>query len=60
MCRCVPCQQVTPGLPLSVVRRNGVSWTFTKCDFDDFNGYADKADEVLASRGINMDKYRYA
>ena len=41
-------------------RSNGVSWTFTKCDFDDFSGYADKADEVLAARGINMDSYRYA
>ncbi|KAL4857219.1 hypothetical protein ACK3TF_002516 [Chlorella vulgaris] len=38
---------------------NEVAWTFSKCDFDDFNGYADAADEVLKARGINMTNYEH-
>jgi hypothetical protein len=38
---------------------NEVAWTFSKCDFDDFNGYADAADLVLEARGINMTKYQH-
>lgn len=53
------CHYITSFPP--VLSSNGVSWTFTKCDFDDFNGYADKADEVLTTvRGIKMENYRYA
>ena len=38
---------------------NGVAWTFSKCDFDDFNGYADAVDEALAARGVNTAAYKY-
>ena len=36
-----------------------MAWTFSKCDFDDFNGYADAADEVLRARGVDLSKYKY-
>jgi hypothetical protein len=36
-----------------------VAWTFSKCDFDDFSGYADAADAVLAARGVNLGLYKY-
>ncbi|KAL4421234.1 hypothetical protein ABPG75_010525 [Micractinium tetrahymenae] len=38
---------------------NGVNWTFSKCDFDDFNGYAEAADEALRQRGVNLDAYKH-
>ncbi|KAL4421679.1 hypothetical protein ABPG77_001220 [Micractinium sp. CCAP 211/92] len=38
---------------------NGVNWTFSKCDFDDFNGYADAADEALRQKGVNLDAYKH-
>lgn len=45
----LPCQATTKGR----------SWTFSKCEFDDFDGYADAADAVLIRRGINLNKYRH-
>ncbi|PSC71116.1 hypothetical protein C2E20_5435 [Micractinium conductrix] len=45
----LPCNGVT----------NGVAWTFSKCDFDDFNGYADAADAALAARGIDLSRYKH-
>ena len=45
----LPCDGVT----------NGVAWTFSKCDFDDFNGYADAADAALIARGVNLAAYKY-
>ena len=56
----VRCTASRTPLLCALFSSNGVSWTFTKCDFDDFNGYADKADEVLEARGIRMNNYRYA
>ncbi|KAL4440139.1 hypothetical protein ABPG75_003140 [Micractinium tetrahymenae] len=38
---------------------NGVSWSFATCNFDDFNGWSDAADEVLRARGINLDLYKH-
>ena len=38
---------------------NGVAWTFSKCDFDDFNGWADAADEALRAQGVALEKYKY-
>jgi hypothetical protein len=38
---------------------NDVAWTFSKCDFDDFNSWADAANRVVAARGINLDQYKY-
>lgn len=40
-------------------RSQGVAWCFSACNFDDFNGQADAADEVLAKRGIDLSKYKY-
>ncbi len=40
-------------------RSFGVAWTFNKCDFDDFDGYASAADAVLTARGIDLSKYKY-
>ncbi|PSC74160.1 hypothetical protein C2E20_2632 [Micractinium conductrix] len=45
----LPCNGVT----------NGVAWTFSKCDFDDFNGYADAADAALAARGIDLSRFKH-
>lgn len=38
---------------------NGYPWSFSKCDFDDFSGYADAADAVLLQRGVDINKYKY-
>ncbi|KAL4439954.1 hypothetical protein ABPG75_002955 [Micractinium tetrahymenae] len=38
---------------------NGYAYTFSKCDFDDFNGWSDAADKVLRTRGIDIDAYTY-
>lgn len=40
-------------------RSNGYPWSFSKCDFDDFNGWADAADAVLQQRGVDINKYKY-
>lgn len=45
-------------LPCSGVT-NGVAWDFATCDFDDFNGWADAADEALAASGVDLAQYRY-
>ncbi|PSC71071.1 hypothetical protein C2E20_5453 [Micractinium conductrix] len=45
----LPCQGVS----------NGVPWTFSKCEFEDFNGYADAAEAVLRRKGIDVDSYKY-
>lgn len=41
----------------------GVPWTFSKCDFDDFNGWADAANEAvqrqLAAAGTSLGSYPY-
>ncbi|KAL4423979.1 hypothetical protein ABPG75_001280 [Micractinium tetrahymenae] len=37
----------------------GVSWSFNTCNFDDFNGYADAADEALRARGIDLGQYKH-
>jgi hypothetical protein len=37
----------------------GAPWTFTKCDFEDFNGWADAADEALRARGVVLERYKY-
>ena len=34
-------------------------WSFSKCDFDDFNGWADAADAQLRASGLPLDKYPY-
>jgi hypothetical protein len=36
-----------------------VAWRFSTCEFDDFNGYADAAEEVLRARGVNLAAYKY-
>ncbi|PRW33287.1 hypothetical protein C2E21_7824 [Chlorella sorokiniana] len=38
---------------------NGYPWSFSKCDFDDFSGWADAADAVLQQRGVDLNKYKY-
>lgn len=45
----LPCEGVT----------QGVYWRFSTCDFADFNGYADAADELLAQQGVDLSKYFY-
>ena len=34
-----------------------VPWTFSKCDFDDFNGWADAVDQKLIASGLDLSKY---
>lgn len=47
-----------PALPCCLCRcSNGVSWTWSKCDFDDFNGWADAVDEVLVEKAKTDPKY---
>lgn len=36
-----------------------VSWVFSKCDFDDFNGWADAADQKLAAAGVNLTQFKH-
>ena len=38
---------------------NGVAWASDKCEFDDFNGFADAADAALVARGTDLSKYKY-
>ncbi|PRW60369.1 hypothetical protein C2E21_0705 [Chlorella sorokiniana] len=35
------------------------SWSFTSCDFDDFNGWADAANAKLRAQGVPVDSYKY-
>ncbi|KAI7843291.1 hypothetical protein COHA_003123 [Chlorella ohadii] len=35
------------------------SWSFTSCDFDDFNGWADAANARLRAQGVPVDTYPY-
>lgn len=37
----------------------GVAWATNKCDFDDFNGWAEAADAALAARGVDLSAYKY-
>lgn len=36
---------------------NNVPWTFSKCHFEDFNGWADAADQKLRAAGVKLDAY---
>lgn len=58
---CSKLQSRSPQQPCALLscRSNGYPWTFSKCDFDDFSGYADAADAVLQQRGIDLNKYKY-
>ncbi|KAL4452150.1 hypothetical protein ABPG75_007812 [Micractinium tetrahymenae] len=38
---------------------NGVAWSFETCNFNDFNGWSDAADEALRAQGVNLDAYKY-
>lgn len=44
---------------LCVACSNGYPWSFSKCDFDDFNGWADAADAELVKRGMDLSKWKY-
>ncbi|KAL4439801.1 hypothetical protein ABPG75_002802 [Micractinium tetrahymenae] len=37
----------------------GIPWSMSTCEFDDFSGYADAADDVLTARGIDLTKYKF-
>jgi hypothetical protein len=39
--------------------RYGSAWSFATCDFFDFNGWADAANEVLRAKGVPVDSYPY-
>jgi hypothetical protein len=48
-----------PGVPLLLCCSLGVAWSFSTCNFDDFSGYADAAEQVLRGRNINVASYKY-
>ncbi|KAL4427875.1 hypothetical protein ABPG75_001964 [Micractinium tetrahymenae] len=37
----------------------GIPWSFDSCDFDDYNGWADAADERLRAAGVDPDAYQH-
>ncbi len=52
--------QACKSAPLPFIpRSNGVSWSFSQCNFDDYNGYSDAADAWLRKRGVNIDAYNH-
>lgn len=42
-----------------LLRRWDVKWTVNTCEFEDFNGYADAADQELTRRGVNLGAYPF-
>lgn len=58
----LPCSSLPAPAPTGSVHppcSNGVAWSFETCNFDDFNGWSDAADEALRARGVNLDAYKY-
>ncbi|KAL4434126.1 hypothetical protein ABPG75_000567 [Micractinium tetrahymenae] len=45
----LPCQGETYGNP----------WSFSTCEFGDFSGISDAAEEALAAQGVPIDNYRF-
>lgn len=48
----------TVNLPCSGVT-NGIFWNFATCNFDDFSGWADAADEILRAKGVELENFKY-
>ena len=51
-------KDMTPHLP-TPPGSNGVPWSFSTCEFDDFSGVADAAEAKLRAQGVNVDRYRH-
>lgn len=49
----------TVHLPCHGTSWYGTNWTAQSCTFNDYNGLADAADEVLIARGVPFHKYFY-
>lgn len=49
------CLFCTPHPPCS----NKVVWSFNRCEFTDFYGWADAVDEVLRAQGLVLEKYAH-
>ena len=45
--------------PASIPRSYDNTYNFTSCSFENFNGWADAADEVLRAQGVPVDSYKY-
>ncbi|KAL4430186.1 hypothetical protein ABPG77_004968 [Micractinium sp. CCAP 211/92] len=45
----LPCQGTSYSSP----------WSFSTCEFDDFSGIADAAEQALAAQGVPIDSYRF-
>lgn len=56
------CMPLPPALTICsqpLACSNGIAWDFTNCDFDNFNGWADAANEKLRAQGVPVDSYGY-
>ncbi|KAL4421241.1 hypothetical protein ABPG75_010532 [Micractinium tetrahymenae] len=46
-------------LPCNGTTADNQTWSMSTCDYTDFTGYSDAADEVLRQRGIDLSAYKH-